>query len=85
MDTVYYHFLVAFLVYLLGGFPVLAYALPQGGTVSSGAATIDTSGSSLTVTQTSNKIIINQFKITASIDNHTHNSSHISLAGCFNL
>ena len=59
MDTVYYHFLVAFLVYLLGGFPVLAYALPQGGTISSGAGTIDTSGSSLTVTQTSNKIIIN--------------------------
>ena len=59
MDTVCHHFLVAFLVYLLGGFPVLAYALPQGGTISSGAGTIDTSGSSLTVTQTTNKLIIN--------------------------
>ena len=54
-----YRFLIAFLVYLIGGFPTLAYALPQGGTISSGAGTIDTSGSSLTVNQTTNKIIIN--------------------------
>ncbi|MBT6601080.1 MAG: filamentous hemagglutinin N-terminal domain-containing protein, partial [Nitrospina sp.] len=52
-------FLIAFLVYLIGGFPTLIYALPQGGTISSGAGSIDTSGSSLTVTQTTKKIIIN--------------------------
>ena len=57
-DTVY-HFLIAFLVYLIGGLPILAYALPQGGTIASGTGSIDTSGSSLTVTQTTNKIIIN--------------------------
>ncbi|SVD22425.1 uncharacterized protein METZ01_LOCUS375279, partial [marine metagenome] len=54
-----YHLLIAFLVYMIGGFPTLAYALPQGGTISSGAGTIDTSGSSLTVNQTTSKIIIN--------------------------
>ena len=54
-----HQFLVAFLIYLIGGFPTLVYALPQGGTISSGAGTIDTSGSSLTVTQTTDKIIIN--------------------------
>jgi len=52
-------FLIAFLVYIIGGFPTLIYALPQGGTISSGAGKIDTSGSSLTVTQTTKKIIIN--------------------------
>ena len=52
-------FLIGCLVYLIGGFPTLAYALPQGGTISSGAGTIDTSGSSLTVTQTTDKIVIN--------------------------
>ncbi|SVD79654.1 uncharacterized protein METZ01_LOCUS432508, partial [marine metagenome] len=51
--------MIAFLVYLIGGFPTLVYALPQGGTISSGAGTIDTSGSSLTVNQTTDKIIIN--------------------------
>ena len=51
--------LIAFLVYLIGGFPTLVNALPQGGTISSGAGTIDTSGSSLTVNQTTDKIIIN--------------------------
>ena len=37
----------------------MVYALPQGGAITSGAGTIDTSGPSLTVTQTTNKIIIN--------------------------
>ena len=54
-----YRFLIAILIYMIGGFPTLVYALPQGGTISSGAGTIDTSGSALTVTQTTNKIIIN--------------------------
>ena len=55
----FYKFLIAFLIYMIGGFPTLVYALPQGGTISSGAGTIDTSGSSLTVRQTTKKIIIN--------------------------
>ena len=54
-----YRFLIALLIYMIGGFPTLVYALPQGGTIASGAGTIDTSGSALTVTQTTNKIIIN--------------------------
>ena len=58
MDTIF-RFLIVFLVFLIGGWPTLAYALPQGGSIASGAGTIDTSGSSLTVTQTTNKIIIN--------------------------
>ena len=53
------NFIVGCLIYLIGGLPTLVYALPQGGTISSGAGTIDTTGSSLTVTQTTNKIIIN--------------------------
>jgi len=51
--------IVGFLIYLIGGFPTLVYALPKGGTISSGAGTIDSTGSSLTVTQTTDKIIIN--------------------------
>ena len=58
MDTIF-RFLIVFLVFLIGGWPTLAYALPQGGAITSGTGTIDTSGSSLTVTQTTNKIIIN--------------------------
>ena len=54
-----YRFLIAFLVYMIGGFATLVYALPKGGTISSGAGKIDSSSSSLTVTQTTNKIIIN--------------------------
>ncbi|HIE77285.1 MAG TPA: filamentous hemagglutinin N-terminal domain-containing protein, partial [Candidatus Thioglobus sp.] len=56
---VFHKFLIAFLVYMIGGFPTLIYALPEGGTISSGAGRIDTSGSSLTVIQTTKKIIIN--------------------------
>ena len=57
-DTIF-RFLIVFLVFLIGGWPTLAYALPQGGAITSGVGTIDTSGPSLTVTQTTNKIIIN--------------------------
>jgi len=39
-----YRFLIALLIYMIGGFPTLVYALPHGGTISSGAGTIDTSG-----------------------------------------
>ena len=53
------HFIIGCLIYLIGGFPTLLYALPKGGTISSGAGTIDSTGSSLTVTQTTDKIIIN--------------------------
>jgi len=56
---VIHKFLIAFLVYMIGGFPTLVFPLPQGGTISSGAGKIDSSSSSLTVTQTTNKIIIN--------------------------
>ena len=51
-------FLVGLLVYLIGGFPTLAYALPKGGVISSGAGTIESSDASLTVTQTTDKIVI---------------------------
>ena len=51
-------FLVGFLVYLIGGFPVLGYALPKGGVISSGTGSIESSGSSLTVTQSTDKIVI---------------------------
>ena len=54
-----YRFLIAFLVYMIGGFATSVYAMPKGGTISSGAGKIDSSSSSLTVTQTTNKIIIN--------------------------
>ena len=53
------HFLIAFLVYLIGGFPTLGYALPKGGVISSGAGSIESTNSSLTVTQTTKKIVIN--------------------------
>ncbi|PIQ95366.1 MAG: hypothetical protein COV67_15265, partial [Nitrospinae bacterium CG11_big_fil_rev_8_21_14_0_20_56_8] len=51
-------FLVYWIVYLLSGFPTLAYALPEGGQIVSGSGTIDTSGSTLTVTQSSDKLVI---------------------------
>ena len=53
------NFIIGLMIYLIGGFPTLLYALPKGGTISSGAGTIDTTDSSLTVTQTTNKIVIN--------------------------
>src|ERR1700722_18012575 len=39
--------------------PVLVYANPQGGVVSAGQASISQSGNTLSVTQTSNKAVIN--------------------------
>ena len=52
-------FLVGFLIYLIGGFPTFGYALPKGGIISTGAGSIESSGSSITVTQTTDKIVIN--------------------------
>jgi len=57
--SIFTNFIIGCLIYLIGGFPTLLYALPMGGTISSGAGTIDTTDSSLTVTQTTNKIVIN--------------------------
>ena len=61
--------LAAFLIYLIGGFPTLAYASPTGGNIVSGSGTITDDGSgNLTINQTSDKLIIdwNSFSIDAS-------------------
>jgi len=50
---------IGFLIYLMGGFPTLAFALPQDGTVVSGDASIHTSGNDMVVHQTSDKLIAN--------------------------
>ena len=48
------------LIYLIGAFPVLVYALPQDGEIVSGSGTIKSDGAGkLTVNQTSQKIAIN--------------------------
>ncbi|MBT4260017.1 MAG: filamentous hemagglutinin N-terminal domain-containing protein, partial [Nitrospina sp.] len=48
------------LIYLIGAFPVLVYALPQDGKIVSGSGTIKSDGAGkLTVNQTSQKIAIN--------------------------
>ncbi len=52
-------FLVSFLTYLIGIFPSMVYALPTGGTVQAGSATIESSSSQLmTIYQTTDKTII---------------------------
>ncbi len=52
-------FLISFLTYLIGIFPSMVYALPAGGTVQAGSATIDSSSSQLmTIYQTTDKAII---------------------------
>ena len=61
--------LAAFLIYLIGGFPALAYASPTGRNIVSGSGTITDDGSgNLTINQTSDKLIIdwNSFSIDAS-------------------
>ncbi len=52
-------------VFYLALHPLVAYANPQGGTVSGGSATINQSGNTVTINQTSNKSIIdwNSFNI----------------------
>ncbi|MCH8209073.1 MAG: filamentous hemagglutinin N-terminal domain-containing protein, partial [Nitrospinae bacterium] len=52
-------FFIGFLVYLLGGFPTLAFALPQGGSVVSGDATIDSTSQDMVINQDTNKLIVN--------------------------
>ena len=52
-------FLISFLTYLIGIFPSMVYALPAGGTVQAGSATIDSSSSQImTIYQTTDKAII---------------------------
>jgi len=52
-------FLVSFLTYLIGIFPSMVFALPTGGTVQAGSATIDSTSSQLmTIYQTTDKAII---------------------------
>ena len=51
--------LISFLTYLIGIFPSMVYALPTGGTVQAGTATIDSPSSQLmTIYQTTDKAII---------------------------
>ncbi|MBT3923821.1 MAG: filamentous hemagglutinin N-terminal domain-containing protein, partial [Nitrospina sp.] len=52
-------FLISFLTYLIGIFPSIVYALPSGGTVQAGSATIDSvSSQQLIIQQTTDKAII---------------------------
>ncbi|MFT4579264.1 MAG: large exoprotein involved in heme utilization and adhesion, partial [Nitrospinales bacterium] len=48
---------IGFLIYLMGGFPTLVFALPQDGEIVSGTGSIATSGSDMVVHQTSDKLI----------------------------
>ena len=53
-------FLVVILIFMVGVFPGLVYALPQDGEIISGAGSISNDGAgNLTVNQTSDKIAIN--------------------------
>ena len=64
-------FLVSFLIYLVGIFPSMVFALPTDPTVQSGSVTIDTvSPEKMNVYQSTNKAIIdwNSFNI----DTHEH-------------
>jgi filamentous hemagglutinin family protein len=52
-------FLISFLTYLIGIFPSMVYALPSGGTVQAGSATIDSvSAQQMIIQQTTDKAII---------------------------
>ena len=52
-------FLISFLTYLIGIFPSMVFALPSGGTVQAGSATIDSvSSQQLTIHQATEKAII---------------------------
>jgi filamentous hemagglutinin family protein len=52
-------FLISFLTYLIGIFPSMVYALPSGGTVQAGSATIDSvSSQQMIIQQTTDKAII---------------------------
>jgi trimeric autotransporter adhesin len=50
---------IGFLIYLMGGFPTLVFALPQDGEIVSGQGSIATSGNDMVVHQTSDKLIAN--------------------------
>jgi trimeric autotransporter adhesin len=74
---------IGFLIYLMGGFPTLVFALPQDGQVVSGSASITTSGSDMVVHQTTDKLITNwqSFNIGAGelVDFRQPNASSIAL------
>ena len=62
-------FLVSFLSYLIGIFPTIVFALPTGGTVLAGSATINQpSSQQMSIQQTTNKAIIDwqEFGISSS-------------------
>ncbi|MFQ5716132.1 MAG: filamentous hemagglutinin N-terminal domain-containing protein, partial [Nitrospinales bacterium] len=53
-------FLIGFMVYLLGGFPILAYALPQGGQIVAGQGNIQMpSHNDMVVNQSTGQMIAN--------------------------
>ena len=73
-------FLVSFLIYLVGIFPSMVFALPTDPTVQSGSVTIDTvSPEKMNVYQSTNKAIIdwNSFNI----DTHEHVEFQLSQGG----
>jgi filamentous hemagglutinin family protein len=50
---------IGFLIYLMGGFPTLVFALPQDGEIVSGQGSITASGNDMVVHQSSDKLIAN--------------------------
>ena len=51
-------FCLTFLMYLIGIFPSMVFALPSGGTIQAGSANIDSSSSSMVIQQSTDKAII---------------------------
>ena len=73
-------FLISFLTYLIGIFPSIVFALPTGGTVQAGSATIDSTSSQLmTIYQTTEKAIIDWQ--TFSIESAEHVDFQLSQGG----
>lgn len=63
-------FLVSFLTYLIGIFPSMVFALPTGGTVQAGSATINQpSTQQLTIQQTTEKAIIDWQELALAVPN----------------
>jgi filamentous hemagglutinin family protein len=73
-------FLVSFLTYLIGIFPSMVFALPSGGTVQAGSATIDSvSSQQLTIHQATEKAIIDWQEF--GIDSSEHVDFQLSQGG----
>lgn len=73
-------FLISFLTYLIGIFPSMVYALPTGGTVQAGSATIDSvSTQQMVIQQTTEKAIIDWQ--TFDIDSLEHVDFQLSQGG----